>query len=60
MIKEIEANTFLQQEIEDAIRRRQKSFSDILNPKDIRRVTEKAIKEIVKENRLDAVGGLDE
>jgi len=60
MIKEIEANSYLQQEIEKAIRKRQRSFPDILNPADIRRVTEKAMKEIMKENLLDAKGGLDE
>ena len=55
MIKETEANSYLQQEIGEAIRKRQKSFSDILSPLDIRRVTEKAMKEIIKENKLDAV-----
>lgn len=59
-MREKESNNFLQKEIEDAIRKRQKSFPDILNPSDIRRVTEKAINEIIKENKLDANGGLDE
>ena len=60
MIKEIKANSYLQQEIEKAIRKRQRNFPDILSPVDIRRVTEKATKVIIKENRLDAFGGISE
>lgn len=53
-MKENVANSCLQERIEDAIRQRQSGFKDLLWPQDVIRVTKKAIREIIKENRLDA------
>lgn len=59
-MKEIVANQCLQERIEDAIRSRQSGFKDLLWPQDVIRVTRKAIKEIIKENRADALALEDE
>jgi len=53
-MKENVANQCLQERIEDAIRNRQSGFKELLWPQDVIRVTKKAIKEIIKANKLDA------